>query len=90
MVNQENRKILARFLEDQNDEAALRETRNYLKDKVLTQFPIFALNEDYMRALTLIIVDKIERAQSLINQLGNQIYQQKEEEKPAAALDSSL
>ena len=68
----------------------MRETRNYLKDKVLTQFPIFALNEDYMRALTLIIVDKIERAQSLINQLGNQIYQQKEEEKPAAALDSSL
>lgn len=30
------------------------------------QFPIFALNEDYMRAIALIIMDKIERAQNLV------------------------
>jgi len=65
-VSAEVRLILARFLEDECDEAGLRETKDFLRDKALTQFPIFALNEDYMRAITMIIMDKIERAHTLI------------------------
>lgn len=36
LATAESRKILARFLEDENDEAALREAKEFLKDKVLT------------------------------------------------------
>lgn len=63
----ESRQILARFLEDQTDAASLKQVKDFLKDKVLSQFPIFALNEDYMRALAMIIVGKLERAHSLVH-----------------------
>jgi len=51
---------------DQTDASSLKEVQDKLKDRVLSQFPIFALNDDYMRALTLIIVDKLDRAYSLV------------------------
>ena len=61
-VYKDTSQILARFLEDETDASALNEVRNELREKVLTQFPVFALNEDYMRALTMIIMEKLERA----------------------------
>lgn len=33
-----------------------------MREKVLSQFPVFALNEDYLRALAMIIMDKLGRA----------------------------
>ena len=67
LTNSGSRKIFAKFLEDESDAASLKQAKDLLKERVLTQFPIFSLNEDYIRAITLIIMEKIERAQSLIN-----------------------
>lgn len=41
---------------------------DFLIDKVLLEFPIFSLNEDYLRAIANIIFVKIEQAQNIINQ----------------------
>ena len=68
------RTALARFLEDQSDVASLKEVKDIMRDKVLTQFPIFSLNEDYMRAITLVIMDKLEKAQTLVNQISSTVY----------------
>ena len=67
----DSRRILTRFLEDETDYEALKQTQDKLKEKVLTQFPIFALNEDYMRAITLIIMDKLQRAEQLTQQISS-------------------
>ena len=47
-----------------------------MEDKVLSQFPIFALNDDYMKAIAMIIQDKIERAKVMVKQISSQVYQQ--------------
>ena len=47
------REILAKFI--QGDNATLKEAKAFLEDKTLSQFPIFALNEDYMKAIATII-----------------------------------
>ena len=47
------RDILSKFI--QGDTAALKEARAFLEDKTLSQFPIFALNDDYMKAIATII-----------------------------------
>ena len=52
------------------------EAKQFLEDKVLSQFPIFALNEDYMKSIALIIQDKIERAKVMVKQISSQVYQQ--------------
>lgn len=33
-----------------------------MREIVLSQFPVFALNEDYIRALAMIIMEKFESA----------------------------
>ena len=58
--------MLAKFIQGDNDEQALKEAQQFMEDKVLAQFPIFALNEDYMKSITMIIQDKIERAKLLV------------------------
>jgi len=78
-VSAEARHVFAKFLADECDEEALRKTKDCLRDKALTQFPVFALNEDYMRAIAMIIMEKIERAQTLIQQMCTQIYSPQEE-----------
>ncbi len=35
---------------------------DFLIDKILLEFPVFSLNDDYIRALTNIIFSKIEQA----------------------------
>ena len=46
-----------------------------MEDKILSQFPIFALNEDYMKSLAMIIQDKIERAKAMVKQIHSQVFQ---------------
>jgi hypothetical protein len=38
-----------------------------MMDKMLIEFPIFSLNEDYMKALAMIIQSKIDMIKSLIS-----------------------
>lgn len=47
---------------------ALQEVRTFFLDKILTEFPVFALNDDYMKALTKIITTKVKQAQEMIAQ----------------------
>ena len=47
------RDVLGKFI--QGDSSSLKEAKAFLDDKTLSQFPIFALNEDYMKAIALII-----------------------------------
>ena len=68
--------MLARFLQDETDAASLKEVNDSIRDRVLSQFPVFALNEDYMRALAMIIMDKLERADKLVKQLSKQVFAQ--------------
>jgi hypothetical protein len=41
---------------------------DFLLDKILMEFPVFALNEDYIRALANIVFMKLESVQNLLNQ----------------------
>ena len=68
--------MLAKFIQGDNDEQALKEAQQSLEDRVLSQFPIFALNEDYMKSIAMIIQDKIERAKVMVKQISGQVYQQ--------------
>jgi hypothetical protein len=43
------------------------EGEDFLFDKILLEFPIFSLNDDYLRAITNIIFMKIEQVQNLIS-----------------------
>ena len=39
-----------------------------LSDKMLVEFPIFALNEDYMKALAITIQNKIDQVKNIIGE----------------------
>lgn len=66
--------ILARFLEDETDVKSLNQAKQAMREIVLSQFPVFALNEDYIRALAMIIMEKFESAQILVEQLSSQVF----------------
>ena len=40
---------------------------DFLFDKMLLEFPIFALNDDYIRAIANIVHMKLDQAKNLIN-----------------------
>ena len=42
------------------------ESKSLLMDKMLIEFPVFALNEDYMKALALIIQHKLDQIKNII------------------------
>ena len=42
------------------------ELKASMMDKMLIEFPVFSLNEDYMKALAMIIQSKIDMIKSLI------------------------
>lgn len=46
---------------------------DYLFDKMLLEFPIFALNEDYMKAIANIVGMKIDQARNQINQKQTEV-----------------
>lgn len=52
-------------MEHQNDDL--------LYDKILYEFPVFALNDDYMKALANIIFMKIDSVRNMINQKNSEI-----------------
>lgn len=39
-----------------------------LMDKTLTEFPIFALNDDYLKAFSLILQDKMDQVKGIIEE----------------------
>jgi hypothetical protein len=39
-----------------------------LSDKMLVEFPVFALNEDYMKALAITIQNKIDQVKNIIEE----------------------
>ena len=49
------------------EDALDQEVTSKLDDLMLLEFPVFALNEDYMRALAIIIEHKLEQIRSIIN-----------------------
>ena len=53
---------LARFMESSTDTTSLNRVRHAIRQKVLSQFPIFALNDDYLRAISLVIMDELVEA----------------------------
>jgi len=56
-------RVLKKFLRgdwDQDDD-------DFLIDKILLEFPVFALNDDYIRSLANIIFMKLDSVRNLIN-----------------------
>ena len=51
------------------------EGEDFLVDKMLTEFPIFSLNEDYMRAIVNIIYMKIDQVQNVLRQKSEFVKQ---------------
>lgn len=56
-------KVLAKFLKGDWDIDF--EGEDFMVDKLLLEFPVFPLNEDYIRALVNIIFTKLDSAQNL-------------------------
>ena len=85
-------KILKKFLRGDWDSDDLKESSSgddFLIDKILLEFPIFALNDDYLRAIANIIFMKLDSVQNLISQ-KNQEIQMVVEEKERAMRARSL
>ena len=64
-------KVLKRFLVGDWD--LDHEGDDFLLDKVLLDFPVFSLNDDYLRALTNVIFMKLESVQNLLNHKNAEI-----------------
>ena len=54
------------------------EAKSLLVDKMLIEFPVFALNEDYMKALALIIQQKLDQIKSIIGNKQSEIQHLRE------------
>ena len=54
--------VLQKFLRGNWQTNALKEAVAFIKSKMLTEFPIFALNDDYMKAIAVIISSKLSLA----------------------------
>ena len=72
-----NNRHLNKFLkthQDSFDESMLdMETLSKLKDKMLVDFPVFALNDDYLKALGYILQDKINLLKEIINDFETKV-----------------
>jgi hypothetical protein len=65
--NISNCKVLQKFLRRNfNESLDLIETN--LSEKMLIEFPVFALNEDYMKALSITIQNKIDHIKNIIEE----------------------
>ncbi len=60
--------MLKRFLRGEWDDEldSCGSPEDFLADKILLEFPVFALNDDYMRALANIVFMKIDSVQNLL------------------------
>lgn len=59
-------RVLKRFLRGDWDLDPSTSPDDFLVDKILLEFPVFALNEDYMRALANIVFMKIDSVQNIL------------------------
>lgn len=64
--------MLRRLLRQFNDSNFDADASSRIADKILTEFPVFALNEDFLKALSLILQDKMDQVKQMINE---QIWQ---------------
>ena len=53
-------KTLAEIELQDNSMLALQEVRTFFLDKILSEFPIFALNDDYIKAITKVVFNKVK------------------------------
>jgi hypothetical protein len=60
-----------------------------LVDKMLISFPVFALNDDYMRALANVVYSKVEAVRNMIGHKERQV-REVEAEKERKLKDKSL
>lgn len=58
-------KVLKKFLRGDWDN--LRQDDDFLTEKILLEFPVFALNDDYIRSLANIIFMKLDSVRNMIN-----------------------
>ena len=59
-------RVLKRFLRGDWELDPSTSPDDFLVDKILLEFPVFALNEDYMRALANIVFMKIDLVQNIL------------------------
>ena len=62
-------RVLKKFLRgdwDLNQKCS--DSEDFLLDKILLEFPVFALNDDYLRALSNIVYMKVDSCSNLIAQ----------------------
>lgn len=51
--------VIKYLFKNKDDSDGTFESKSKLKEQILSEFPVFGLNEDYMKALSIIIWDKI-------------------------------
>lgn len=61
-------RVLKRFLKGDWEEEQEPAGDDFLLDKILLEFPVFSLNDDYMRALANIIFMKVDSVQNILQQ----------------------
>ena len=66
-------KVLKKFLKGTWDESE--EPDDFLGDKILIEFPVFALNDDYLRALANVVFSKIDAVRNMISHKQREISQ---------------
>lgn len=49
-------------------DSAMTEKSNGLQDKMLVEFPMFALNDDYLKAIGMIVQTKIDQLKSILDE----------------------
>jgi hypothetical protein len=59
-------RVLKRFLRGDWEFDPSISPDDFLVDKILLEFPVFALNEDYMRALANIVFMKIDSVKNIL------------------------
>jgi hypothetical protein len=65
--------VLKQFLKGDWEDTIENESEAFLLDKILLEFPVFSLNEDYLKALANIIMMKLDSALNLINHKNQEI-----------------
>jgi hypothetical protein len=75
-------KDINRFIKNQNtdlsqlEESVIAESFGKLQDKMMNAFPVFAYNDDYLRALSLIIQNKVNSLKALLTQFTDQVEEE--------------
>ena len=54
-------------------DSAMTEKSNGMQDKMLVEFPMFALNDDYLRAMGMIVQTKVDQLKSIVDEKMDEI-----------------